>query len=667
MSTLPPENLPPSLVESIREARVVSFNIFDTTLVRATENPVDLFMLLAQEAGLTSARAFALDRIGAEKRTRRELWESRQAVEVTLPEIYDGLAAHPEWNSVPLPEWIERERSLELRVCRRHPVMGPAYDWAMQIGKRVGFMSDTYLDVPLIESMLEKCSYRGYEFLLVSSRAGTTKASGGLYQKLCQQLAIHPSEILHIGDNLDSDFGQARAVGFKVFHIPKCSEHLPMTPAGSRFARCDITALKFDPCDRVANNLPGDIWSSLVRGLVAAHQAQEGGDFWYHLGYTHVGILLLGFALWLDRTAAAEGVTCLYFLSRDGHIMHRVHQILRERGMACCAGRYLHASRRAWNVPALTVIDEKACDFLVSGTSRLPVGGFLSRLNLSVSESLAQIHAAGFESPEHIVASGEDYGRLRALFRSLAPKLLTQAEAERERLHDYFVQEQVFQQGHVGLVNIGWHGSLQESFSRLLSLFGRDIEVTGFYLGTFEAAKARVAEGARQFAYLCEGGEPAERLRIIWTSVQIFEWIFSAPHGSVLGFRRTPEGVAPILESGNLDKDSAMMAARMQVGALRFIEDALDCFLPSVEPPPIPAGLGVAMLADLLHRPTREEASNLGDLLHTDGFGEVLNVRHIARPLASPYQLSAWPGLLNGYRAAFWRRGYLRRLWPDSW
>ena len=37
------------------------------------------------------------------------------------------------------------------------------------------------------------------------------------------------------------------------------------------------------------------------------------------------------------------------------------------------------------------------------------------------------------------------------------------------------------------------------------------------------------------------------------------------------------------------------------------------------------------------------------------------------RITARVYNLLAWPKLIKGYRQAFWRKGYLRRLWPDCW
>ena len=660
--TVTAPRLPESLTAAIHAAEAVTFDIFDTALVRAVENPVDLFLLLAHEAHCPDPHAWAQARIASERLARQRAWEQRQAAEVSLPEIYACLAECPEAITLDLAALMAQERKLELRVCQRQPLVGQAYELARRLGKRVGFISDMYLDAPLIAAMLDKCGYRDYEFLHVSSAVGKTKAHGDLYPFVHARHGLDPARQLHIGDNLHSDIQQARAAGIKTHPVNKNAELLPATPVGQRFERLDIAPVRLD------SPAEGAIWTSLWRGLAAARQPHGNDDFWYELGYTHVGLLLLGFLLWIDRTARDGQVTHLYFLARDGHVMHRVHALLAARGLTGCAGSYLYASRRALNVPALTAVDEPACDFLVSGTSRLTVGEFLARLGLSVTEALPLIEAAGFTGPGQGVRSGRDYGRLRALFRALEPALVRLAAQERERLGEYWRQEGVFEQAHIGLVDIGWHGSLQDSFTRLLGLLGKEAKVSGFYLGTFAPAKARVAAGARQFAYLCAGGEPARRLAVIRASVEIFEWLFCAPHGSVLGFQRTASGaMAPVLEASALEAVREATASRMQEGALQFIEDALACFAPGYPLPPVPSGLEVALLDDLLRRPTAEEAVLLGNLPHAEGFGGVTAVRPIARPAARLYQLRAWPRLIKGYRQAFWRKGYLRRLWPDCW
>jgi hypothetical protein len=57
----------------------------------------------------------------------------------------------------------------------------------------------------------------------------------------------------------------------------------------------------------------------------------------------------------------------------------------------------------------------------------------------------------------------------------------------------------------------------------------------------------------------------------------------------------------------------------------------------------------------------------LGDLPHLEGFGSASGVRYVAKPHGGLLEPWAWRGLLSGYRQAFWRSGYLKRLkWREE-
>lgn len=649
-----------ALKNAIDDAQIVSFDIFDTALTRATEKPVDVFHLLAHECGARDAAGFVQARIQAEILARKRAWAQKQAVEITLGQIYSILAESGALQGLNPDSVQEAERRIELRLCRPHPLVRQAYEHALNTGKKVGFLSDMYLDPDLLGRMLNKCGYLGHTFLWVSSDLGVTKANGGLYELALRRLGASPSAMLHVGDNHHADIQQSAKYGIRNFHLPKCCDLLPKGPRGRRLTRAGI-AVQSTTAGSSAFVPPS--FASVWRGLVAFRQLKPRG-FWYDLGYAHIGALYLGFALWLEQRARQTGVDHLFFLARDGHVMHRVHECLVERGVARIPGSYLFASRRALNVPALTAVDESACDFLVSGTSRITVRAFLERIGLDVAHSLNAVGSAGFSTPDQVVNSGEEYGRLRALFRELAPDILKRAADERALVRRYFAEQGVFDKKHPGLVDIGWHGSLQDSFSRLMTSFGQNgSQVAGFYLGTFKAARKREDMGARHAAYLFQGGRPTSMLRVVMRSVEMFEWFFCAPHPSVVGFRQGTGGIEPAYESGDLEKSRQKTAMAMQVGALDFIRDVLDAYGRKA-PPIIPPDVAVSMIAELLNRPSLDEARILGDLPHAEGFGNVVQTRPLARPDGSIHSPWTWPRLRRGYATSFWKRAYLRRSVP---
>jgi hypothetical protein len=72
--------------------------------------------------------------------------------------------------------------------------------------------------------------------------------------------------------------------------------------------------------------------------------------------------------------------------------------------------------------------------------------------------------------------------------------------------------------------------------------------------------------------------------------------------------------------------------------------------------------LALKPIQRVLSRPTLEEAVMIGNLEHSEGFGDVYVRRYIAKP-PGPLELLRAPGLfLERYRQSFWRIGYMKRM-----
>jgi hypothetical protein len=396
-------------------------------------------------------------------------------------------------------------------------------------------------------------------------------------------------------------------------------------------------------------------------------------DFWYRFGYENVGVLYVGFVDWLKRRMAADGVERAFFIARDGWIIQRVFEKLSPNGPPTA---YLYGSRRALNVPAITSLDARALDFLTSGSSRMTVAQFLARLGLDAGEHARAIAEGGFASADHVVHPGSDVYLLERLYRRLSDPILRVAAEEREAMLGHFREIGLWDCARPGLVDLGWHGTLQRSIETLLKVAGRNADPIGYYLGTFPRARQLEQSGQRMVAYLCENGEPERMFHVLRACVELFEFAFAAPHGSVVRMKEKAgtngagtngagktNGVRhyePVLAPHDAEADDRRKAERTQEGALAFVDDWLRGATGLAAP--IAREAAVRPMQRVLMRPTRLEARRLGDLRHAEGFGGVFVRRHIARPpsfgklIANP---AAW---LDGLHSSFWYEGYKTRL-----
>jgi FMN phosphatase YigB (HAD superfamily) len=211
------------LIDSGR-IRLLSLDIFDTTVWRVFPAPPDLFFALGArlvERGVfyasTSAASFASERIEADRAARALRVPD---AEVTLAEIYRefprGLLR--EGNSV--ADLVEAELEMERQSTFHDPQILELIDYAIAKGIATAFVSDTYFEEPHLRAILPQAP-----FLIINSCRYRKPKMRGLHAELIRQTGWKPSQILHIGDNRHADYEAARRLGITALWRPRAPEH----------------------------------------------------------------------------------------------------------------------------------------------------------------------------------------------------------------------------------------------------------------------------------------------------------------------------------------------------------------------------------------------------------------------------------------------------------
>ena len=644
------------LYKIIPSVNYVSFDIFDTVILRGVQNPTDLFLVVEKKYQYTYhhvVNSFANKRINAEKQARDKAWETSQSTEVTLAEIYQSLIENHSISGDVAEQLKQIELKLEEQLCFLNPYMFEVYEHCIKQGKQVIFTSDIYLPESLIATILSAAGFNEYKKLFVSSTIGLTKATGALYQHVIDELQCQPEEILHIGDNYNSDIKMATKKGIHSFYYEKC---LDLAKKDTQIYQRLKSALSTIP--EIEKSF---YFATIINKFYCYRDNKEYADsidFWYKQGYLFVGILYFSFIQWLIFEVKKQQPEQIYFLARDGFIMQQVYELLRTLYPDIPPSHYIYASRRALNIPAITELNDDDIDFLVSGTSRLTVKAFLQRIDIDAEKYTKECKQVGFESINHVVDTGKDYAQLRDLYHVLKELILHTAHSEKALLETYFKRVGLLDASNIAIVDIGWHGSLQNSIDKLVRSMGVSPIINGYYLGTFPAAEKLVQRGMNISGYLCDRGEPQKYHAIIKQSVEIFEFIHSAPHGSVIKFKQEDNEIKAIFDGD----DASEKAQKLQKGALAFITDFLPAWS-TTKDAVISKDMAAEPINILLTNPTLEEAVNYGDLEHGEGYGNVYVRRYLAKPeqlikkLLTPHQI------IKDYRFSFWKAGFKKRCW----
>lgn len=287
-----------SLKKQIDNAKVISFDIFDTLLLRPYIKPTDLFLHMEQ---LYNCTGFAKQRVIAEQ----ESLAQSPMHDVTLDEIYQRLQTFGDLK--------QREIELETSCLVANPEMIDVWQYAKTLGKKIIIISDMYLSKSILANILEMKGFHGYDFLYVSNDTHERKDNGLLYRRILADLRVSAKSILHIGDNEYSDVKVAQKVGFKSVHYPKITEcFFNENPAVKAFLSNDASLEK-----------------SLFLGnlIVGWHQFKyynPKASYWHKIGYLYGAPIHYAYVQWLADKVRTDNLSGLLFIARDGYTTQKL-------------------------------------------------------------------------------------------------------------------------------------------------------------------------------------------------------------------------------------------------------------------------------------------------------------------------------------------------------
>ena len=184
--------------------RIVSFDLFDTLVLRKVGNYRNVFLKVEEKyESLYGERcSFKELRIQAEQEARKHSGKR----EISFDRIYSELLELSGYSEKLIEILRNLELEVEIETCIPNEEMIDALKRALSMGCDVIIVSDMYLDTDFLKKILEKCDIRGYLRLYVSSANGKTKRHGDLFKYILDDLHVNTREIIHIGDNPIGDY-----------------------------------------------------------------------------------------------------------------------------------------------------------------------------------------------------------------------------------------------------------------------------------------------------------------------------------------------------------------------------------------------------------------------------------------------------------------------------
>jgi len=344
--------------------------------------------------------------------------------------------------------------------------------------------------------------------------------------------------------------------------------------------------------------------------------------------------VLHSYVMWLLRKAMDDGIERLYFLARDGYLPCRVARAYCLKLQLPIDCRYLYCSRASLRIPMYHLDIEEALDHICRGGLEVSLHRIMIRAGFD-DEQARMIYPL-LQLP-YAIDEPIPYHSLAAVRRRLAdcPVFLEQMHQHSENafpaLKGYFQQEGLLDEKPCAVVDSGWTGTMQKSIRDICRACGSQILPVGYYFGLYHLPKGSDAAAYSSFFF-----SPGQGLmRKVFFNNNLFEVVYSAPHGSTLRYQT---------ENGR--SDAVLAEPDEQIADyILHLEKTLDLFTRQVteqitmdEFCSIPLSklrcLTASLLGPFMWNPTPLEAKTYGSLPFSDDLQD-LGRQELGRQMTS--------------------------------
>lgn len=596
------------LKSGILQADIISFDVFDTLIVRMTNTPEDVFTLLEKKTGI---RGLANWRQRCQMMASQEVEETEQKAHADLDDTYEYLAK----NHGSIVDWEQvkqEEIAIEKQVLRKNDEIYEIYQYAKSLGKRIIVTSDMYLDKSTVKDLVEGCGYHDIEQYYVSATENHTKFRGDIYHYIAEQEKVKPNTILHIGDNENSDVRLAREAGWNAFLY-------------------------------IRNEIPNEtkIENMGIFDLGVGRYVQT-GEFWHDLGAYVGGPLYVGIVKWLKEMRKANPNRPCYLLARDGYNLFQLSE--KQEWIGC---QYMYTSRRALTLAGITELNEETLRILPPYTLGQTIGEVVHYIALEgVTEE--QVQSLGFAGLDAKINTVDDMKKVKKLYLMNEALFLKRCEKERNNAKNYFEKIGLLQNDSI-IFDCGWNGSSQYLLNRVLTNIGYSKENRFVYVGILDTVKSRrQLKNTEYDTYLFDIDKNKRIQQELNSVVALLELFFGAPSESLFQYGEDEL----IFETIGNDENYKKNVCQGIIDFVTVAEPMYDAFGIREE-----AKSTLAGFMRLINYPSEKEAVTIGDIPEVDGFVVQKDTKkYLARLDYDTY-------MKNPNIEIYWKKGLLSR--PD--
>lgn len=582
------------------EIRAVSFDIFNTILLRYVYKPEDIYEAAGKQMKLPTGitpEDYRYIRQQTQKRVQMAKEKAVGTAEVSLEEIVSEL-----------PNWIDPKAAIEAEIGAEkeldfgNPELSELITWLEERAYRIIYVSDMYFSAEQIGSILQEAKVPLYP-IFVSSEFEVDKKSGQLLEKALDSIKHDSSQIIHLGDNFEADVLGAEKCGIKAFWYKS-----PYADAASSLAMEEFVL--------------GGGWTdkNILRHVAGAFLETEGadGDKWAAIGAQIVGPMTAYFMEWLSEQTQLKRDDQILFLMREGRFFQKAWQIYSRHCGIEIENKLVFLSRRALLLPMMERFGEEELKEVLE-SPKISLAEVFGILGISEwKESFTpylEVFRKDFESTD--MGDISLYQAVKDFLLSEECRILIEAniEKEKEMVRAYF--ESIHLKGRVATVDIGYQGTIQKRLEKVITT-DNAIHWDHFLLLSNGIKRLEELERSNIMGSLgtyC--GEGSSLMSVVNRNNRSLELLFLEGCGSTLGYTWEQGRAVPVMEALRWPERQKQQIEICQQGALTY----LQLYMESGRKRKWSREEILQMLHRLLSCPNAPEAEILGNLVFDENNG----------------------------------------------
>lgn len=294
------------------------------------------------------------------------------------------------------------------------------------------------------------------------------------------------------------------------------------------------------------------------------------------IGKKIIGPVIFPYIVWVIKSAQEQGISRLYFLARDGYLLHKIAVQYCKYFKVDIECRYLYCSRFSLRLPTYYFLKNEGIDLLFTYGEDFCLNTIFSRLRLDEEERNQVLNSLDINIAKEKILTIEEIMEIKKKLCKNPTFLnfikIKSIKAYHE-INEYFKQEGVYSKNKIGIIDSGWAGTMQKSLFEIISHGGYKTKLVGFYFGLFNL---NFSQDYGQYFSWYFSPKKGFWKKVLFNN-SVFECMLSAPHEMTIGYKRGNTGQwEPIFKNTGFDNANIYSEINMQIqSCMDYVQNQL--------------------------------------------------------------------------------------------